>query len=221
MSSPSPSKVPTPVFSGRVTNVSGHGLAGICITIIEPANDDRFRAKGHSTGSDGRFVISLSNPNFPRDGWSVEFWDCNASPMYGPAFTLADVPANGIVKNLNATLTVGAAVVGVARDQNGAPAAGVCVAIYDGTHGRYAGTQPLPEYSIRADSNGRFKFSGLESKVQKIVFGDCKGSAFKTQWYKNWSNEAPQYGSFENSDPIKVTAGNTTDVGAVTLNRTG
>jgi hypothetical protein len=218
--SSSPTPVPAPIFSGRVTNAAGRALAGICLTIIEPSNDDRFRNREGPTGSDGRFVVNLGPwGNFPLAGWSVEFWDCNASPVYAPVFTRADLPSSGSLKNLNATLTVGAAITGDAVDQNGNVAAGACVAIYDGSHNRSGDSEVLPDYSIRADSSGHFKFSGLESKVQKIVFGDCKGSAFKVQWYKNWSNEAPQYGNFENSDPITVSAGNTTDVGTVTITR--
>ena len=222
-SSPSKTASPqpkSPIFSGVVTNASGKPLSGICVTVIEPSNDDRIRNRGGVTGSDGRYVNNLGPwGNFPLTGWSVEFWDCNASPVYAPVFTRADLPPSGVLKNLNATMTVGAAIVGVAVDQNGNPAAGVCVQVYDGSHARSGGSTVLPDYSIRADSTGHFKFSGLESKPQKIVFGNCKGSAFKTQWYKDWSNEAPQYGNYDNSDPITVTAGHTTDIGKVTLTR--
>jgi len=222
-SRPSPNETSSPkplgpVFSGIVTNTSGKGLAGVCISPIEPSNDDRFRWKAAVTDSAGRFSVDMKIG--PYSGkWAMEYWDCNAHPMYAPEMTSVDVSSSNVAAHLKGALSTGAAITGVAVDQSGHPAAGVCVSSYDGSHVASGGTTVRPEYKVHADSTGHFTISGLSSRTQKLEFGTCTGSQFKVEWWKDRSNEAPQYGNYENSDPINVAAGQTTNVGTVDLTR--
>jgi hypothetical protein len=149
----------------------------------------------------------------------MEYWDCNPHPKYAPVLTSVDVPTGNVVDHLKAVLSLGASITGLALDQNGDPASGVCVKSFDGSHVVSAGTSVRAEYKVFADSTGHFTISGLAPRTQKLEFANCTGSKFKVEWWKDHSNEAPDYGNFENSDPINVSAGQTTNIGTATLTR--
>ncbi len=181
-----------------MTTTAGSGIASICVTTTPPSDDDRIRWKSGTTDAAGRFSVKAAYNDGAQDRspWLLEFWDCNTTTSYAPQFVEVMVPANRITSGMKVVLKRGATITGIARDQNSDPAAGACVAVYDGTHQKKAGTEPQPEYTVRAGADGSFKLSGLSAK-----------------------DKPPAYSEFRYADQISVTLGKTVSIGTVDLER--
>lgn len=180
-------------ISGRVTNPSGVGIAGVSIMVT--ANGS---AAGFATSqADGNYaVVGLSAGSYNlkfdsnKTGYVTQWYNNKSSSSLADPIT---VVAGSTTSGINATLVQGATITGRVTNVSGAGIAGVSVTATEtagGTGYGYANTQ----------SDGSYTVVGLSTGSYTLRFG---GSGYASQWYNNKSSSSQ-------ADPIEVTAGTTT-----------
>jgi len=220
-------------IAGRVVDHGGNPVEGVCVSPEShsaPFSEDSSRGDGIKTGADGRYVVDINYSGYmPPTGspWTVEFWDCRSSPVFGPKDVNFGQPKKGEVVNIDATLSPGGVIQGTVTNEIGVPAAGACVEDFSGGFFMGMSERMVPDYVVHADDQGRFRVSGLNLSNQRLLFGLCEGSPYRPTWFNNRvvhcyfsdCRDAEQRSNYEAADPIVVTAGKTSDVGQVVLTR--
>ena len=186
-------------ISGKVTNLGGQPLAGICVSTF----DDSYYVTGSSlTDSSGDYTVG----GLAAGNHKVEFSDCSDSPTHvsewsndKPDFPSADpisVPSGANRPDVDATLAVGGSISGVVTDEAGDPIPDVCINVFD-----------LSSSSTGfgfTDSGGSYTVAGLHSGDHKLQFSDCDSPATHVP---EWSGDQHD---FATALPVAVTQGSDT-----------
>ncbi len=161
------------VVSGRVTDGSGHPIAGINVN-VNPT-DSGGSAWGQ-TDSTGRYTTSPIAPGSYRvqfqdsssnPVWAAQFWNGQPSRNLATILTLSgsDGPVRG---NVNATLAPAASIAGTVTAPGGGPAANVCVTALVDTPD---GADWLGNATTAGD--GTYSIGGIPALTVKVYFQDC------------------------------------------------
>ena len=187
-------------ISGIVTDVSGAPLSNICVM----ATNGGSGFMSNPTGADGSFSIT----GLPSGSYRVEYQDCGSQRYASVYFVETGQSTVGTVdyqqaSSVNITsgesltlnnveMTLGATISGTITDATGQPLAGICV-LAQGSNGYFSGAP--------SDVNGNYEISGILAGSYQILFDDCSGGEYISQFYASTSLE----GSYQNSGASSIT----------------
>ena len=193
-------------ISGRVTNAAGHGLRGVCVTLITPAlaevAPDIFFSGSASNGSGHYRLTNLTPGQYDLaflggcgSGGYAEQW-YRAQP--GPSTATVLSAAGGRpVTGINAVMHPGGAISGTVTDPAGHKLSNVCVTARNIS----TGVQTPEDQAITED--GGYFIGDLPAGRYQVQFVECGFRNFRDQWYRN-------QGSRSRATPVTVTGGATT-----------
>jgi len=165
-----------------VTNRAGHGLANICIFLMNPVTKlllDGDTAAFGETGRDGRYELSGATPG----RYVVQFSDCNLptrypSQLYPDQASIArarvvTIRAARVTPGIDATIGTGGSIFGVVTGPSRRPLANVCVSAFDLTSFSFgeALTNKRGEYEVPALATGRYRLEVFECLASGPSFG--------------------------------------------------
>jgi hypothetical protein len=154
--------------SGRVTNRSGHPLAGICV-VAAPVGARFFRAGG-STSATGRYRLRMRPGRYyviflptcaPKDNYAPQLWKAAGSITSATALRIA---AHQDVTHIDAVLGTGAMITGRVRSHVSPHPSfrGLCI-VAQGTGG-----QNLFESFQRVRADGTFRLPSLATGKYRV-----------------------------------------------------
>lgn len=147
------------VLTGRITDVAGNGVAGICVTGMQ----------GNTlatTRSDGSYRIEMDSGVNPP--WTLH--DCSTDPFGWIEQFVAARYAPGETTQYDVVMTRLAGIVGRVVDVDGNPVAGVCVGAPIADH-------RAPPEPWATGPDGRFRFGGVIPGVSTLGAGACPQQA--------------------------------------------
>jgi cytochrome oxidase assembly protein ShyY1 len=181
--------------SGKVTNSSGTGIAGILVSATNTTSGAYY--SGGSTQSDGSYTIVA----LPTGSYKLQFqanttgyitqWYNNKTSS-----TLADVvtvTAESAISGINATLAMGGTITGKVNNTSGTGIANISV--------NATANGGSINSAVSTKSDGSYTIVGLPTGIYKVQFQGASG--YVSQWYNNKK-------SSELADAVAVTAGATT-----------
>ncbi len=200
-------------ISGTVTDASGSGLAGICVSAIASGEPS---LGSTPTTSSGAYTIA----GVPAGSYAIEFYGCATSANYIPQYyngtptgaaqisgaTAVTVTASATTSGIDAVMVLGGTISGTVTDASGAGVAGVCVTV--STAAGVAGT-------ALSGSTGTYAVSGLQTGSYTVLFSGCTSatSSDVAQYFDGASGGASTPAA---ASSVSVTAGATTSgIGAV------
>ncbi|HEY2316625.1 MAG TPA: carboxypeptidase-like regulatory domain-containing protein, partial [Streptosporangiaceae bacterium] len=198
---------PGAAIAGTVTDASGHGLAGICVsaaTRFQAQLGFVFTAQGQ-TGTHGRYTI----PGLAPGQYLLDF-GCGQDSRYADQWfdgaatagsaDLVSAPV-GRTAGINAVLEPAGFISGVVTGNSGQPLAGVCVSTVSTKDSSFqlggiiGGNQPI------TNSHGSYLVTGLAPGSYDVLFQPCSGpSRYAEQWYR-------QHGSTSFQTAVRVRSG--------------
>jgi hypothetical protein len=193
-------------FAGTVTDSAGHGLGGMCIELVGPANATPNVPE--STSSNGAFVID----RVPSGSYEIGFsTGCGNNGNYAPYWwhqqpdlstaTPITVTAPDHIA-VHAQMQTGGEITGTVTDSHGRRLTGVCVAAATAAFAPY---DAFTQFATSQD--GLFDLAGLEPGQYEVDFG-CGAPAYADQWFP----DAPDSAS---AHLVSVAAGQTSGISAV------
>ena len=190
------------LVSGTVTGPDGAPLAGICVQVHDPADDDVFNDVGFAlTGAEG-IIYAVSG--ILAGDYKIEFSGCNQRNVVAefyddqPDFESSDlvtVADDADTANIDAQLAAGGAISGTVTGPDGAPLSAVCITAFFAFD---SGLWPDGFAATRAD--GSYTMIGLRAGGQLLQFQDCAARDLVGEWF----DDEPLPGS---ADPVAVTVG--------------
>ncbi len=173
--------------SGRVVNIAGDPLAGICVGVSN--------GPGTTTAVDGTYVVDGIEPG----DHTILFVDCTATPIYVASWyrghaqqDQADpvtVVANTDVALADVTLADGVAISGVVTDGAGSPVAGINV-----NANPFSG--PGPSAGAQTAQDGTYRMGPLPDGSYRVQFSD-PNNVWATQF---WSSAV----TFNTAMPVEL-----------------
>jgi len=181
--------------SGRVTNSSGSGIAGVWVHAYDASS---YYINGGYTQADGNYtIVGIPTGNIRlefngRDSGYVSQWYNNKTSM--DSADAVAVTEGSTTGGIDATMVLGGTVTGQVTNSTGTGIADVWVDAYDssGNWMNSGYTQADGNYTIVGLPTGSYKL--------KFIGGD---SGYVTQWYNNKT-------SMDSADAVAVTEGSTT-----------
>ncbi|HXB48931.1 MAG TPA: carboxypeptidase-like regulatory domain-containing protein [Streptosporangiaceae bacterium] len=207
-------------ITGRVTNILGHGLRGVCLVLQSPQNlggfgpslldlilAGQFGSAVVGTNSAGRYSI----PNLAPGPYYAQFFSCGnanlAAQWYSAAphlttASLISADAGAVTTGINAVMRTGGAITGTVRGKGGRLLRAFCPVALDPTEPASLGlaiiiTIPAP------NMHGHYRITGLSTGSYKVEFLPCYGGHYAIQWYRGKASEG-------SATPVRVTAGHVT-----------
>ncbi len=175
---------PGGAITGTVTDASGTGLSGICVSTFDSSTGSG--AQQYFTAANGSYsVLGLATGSY-----TVTFSGCGGSANYITQTypTPVSVTAGSTAPNIDATLQPGGTISGTVTDASGTGLSGICV------NAAVSGSSGLGGFA-NTGSGGTYSIVGLATGSYTVTFSGCGGSAnYITQTYPT---------------PVSVTAGST------------
>ena len=193
------------VVAGTVTDESGAPIPEVCVEASDESGDWEYDQTDPS-GSyrlgglrGGEYRVSFQDCDGDAPDYLSEYYDDEAE---WSSADLVTVPEGAEVTGIDAVLGLGGSISGVVTDEQGNPAAEVCVTAYTG-NGDWAGQGVT-------DDSGSYRIRRLRDADHQVRFRPGCGEA---QLLDEWYDDQP---SRRYSDPVGVRSGEeTTGVDAV------
>jgi hypothetical protein len=185
-----PRLLPGAAIAGTVTDASGHGLAGICVSASTSSQAEigPVFAAQTMTGTLGRYTIAGLTP-----GQYLLRFGCGQGGRYagqwfgGATPELVSAPP-GRDGGFNVVLGVAGAISGVVTGASGHPLAGTCAFAYASNNFASALGAVNLINTPTTNAHGAYRISGLAAGSYDVLFEPCNApSAYAEQWYRHGS----------------------------------
>jgi Carboxypeptidase regulatory-like domain len=170
---------PGATLSGTVTTSGGRRLTGMCVFAASTGGEVGFEANSF----DGRYWM----PNLiPGNYEVVAFPGCPSNANYVPeafrqqaSLPFVSVPV-GVTSHISIVLAAGGNITGAVYTKSGQPVEDACFGL--------TGLNRATQQSLGGNLSGynqRYTISELTPGPYQVIFGDCNGDNYETQWYKD------------------------------------